>query len=264
MIKFGPHSRTILDVSDPLTNAGGAVIGSIELVPDPMLAMSMPIAAQLSIVSNRSMPTTYFEKKFISVDAHLSSRYRALAPSALASPSVALLSTSMSQQHVEITCLKENAGASHSSVDLGPSQMLLVSVCGGGKAFEAACIAYDANACTGQSYGSGGSGYSYSWYSNNTAIATVSGSSINPTGTFLGKSPGTAGAQGTISNGRNCSFVSVGTNNVLVPKSLRCRRAAIQRTTGSRINRFPSIMGIRRRSSGPERSRFDAIGHGCV
>lgn len=131
-IQFGPHSQTIVAVSELLTNAtGGATNGSIELVPDPMVAMDMPIAAQLSIVSNRTMPTTYLEEEFISVDAHLASRYRAVAPSAVGSPTVALLSTSMSQQHVEIRCLGEHAPKTSRSVELQANQMQLVPACDG-------------------------------------------------------------------------------------------------------------------------------------
>jgi hypothetical protein len=82
------------------------------------------------------------------------------------------------------------------------------------------CTAYDPNACSGQSYQTGG-GYSYNWSSNNTNIATISGSSTNPSGTFLGKSGGTAIGQGVIANGTGCSFVADGTLNVQVPTASR-------------------------------------------
>jgi len=82
------------------------------------------------------------------------------------------------------------------------------------------CTAYDPNACSGQSYGTGG-GYSYNWSSNNTNIATISGSSTNPSGTFLGKSGGTAIGQGVIANGTGCAFVADGTLAVQVPTASR-------------------------------------------
>ncbi len=78
------------------------------------------------------------------------------------------------------------------------------------------CTAYSPTACSGQSYGTGG-GYSYFWASNNTSIATVSGSNTNPSGTFLGKSAGTAIGQGTIANGTGCAFVADGTLTVYNP-----------------------------------------------
>ncbi len=82
------------------------------------------------------------------------------------------------------------------------------------------CTAYDPNACSGQSYGTG-EGYSYSWSSNNANIAAISGSSTNPSATFLGKSGGTAIGQGVISNGTGCAFVADGTNKVQVPTASR-------------------------------------------
>jgi hypothetical protein len=82
------------------------------------------------------------------------------------------------------------------------------------------CTSYDPNACSGEPYGTGG-GYSYSWSSNNTNVATISGSSTNPSGTFLGKSGGTAIGQGTIANGTGCAFVADGVLKVQVPTNYR-------------------------------------------
>lgn len=82
------------------------------------------------------------------------------------------------------------------------------------------CTSYDPNACSGQSYGTA-SGYSYNWSSNNTNIATISGSSTNPSGTFLGKSGGTAIGQGVVANGTGCAFVADGVLKVQVPTASR-------------------------------------------
>ncbi|MDQ2840529.1 MAG: hypothetical protein M3Y72_05715 [Acidobacteriota bacterium] len=78
------------------------------------------------------------------------------------------------------------------------------------------CTAYDPKACSGQSYGPGGGGYLYNWSALNPSIADISGSNLNPSGTYLGKSPGTGTGQGNIANGTGCSFVSDGTLNVIL------------------------------------------------
>ncbi len=73
-----------------------------------------------------------------------------------------------------------------------------------GQIFGLTCTAYDPNACSGQSYGSGGGGYSYSWQAISPSIATVSGSTTSPNATFHGNSVGTGGGNGFVSNG-HCS-----------------------------------------------------------
>jgi hypothetical protein len=66
------------------------------------------------------------------------------------------------------------------------------------------CLAYDPNACSGQSYGQGGSGYSYHWQSNIPSIATVSGSTTSSTSHYWGAGAGTGSATGFISSAQ-CS-----------------------------------------------------------
>ncbi len=139
LVTFPAHSQTRLAVSELLASAGEKQItGSIELVPNPMEVTSMALAAQLSIVGNRSMPPTYLEEEFISVDPHLPSHYRAISPSAVTSPTIALFSTSAVQQHVEVTCLVENGSVAHRSIELGTGQMLALPACNGREAFDSA------------------------------------------------------------------------------------------------------------------------------
>ncbi len=51
---------------------------SLELDPNPSEVTSMALAAQLSIVDNRTVPATYLEEEFITVDPMLTSQYRPL------------------------------------------------------------------------------------------------------------------------------------------------------------------------------------------
>lgn len=80
------------------------------------------------------------------------------------------------------------------------------------------CLAFDPNACSGQSYGQGGSGYTYHWQSNNTAIATISGSSTSTTSTYHGAGVGTGSASGFVSSAQ-CNPSAGGTPKV-TPKIL--------------------------------------------
>lgn len=132
VILFPAHSQTSLAVSDLLGGPGvQRVIGSIELDPDPMEVTSMAIAAQLSIVDNRTAPATYFEEEFLMVDPSMPSSYRAVVPPTLASPTLALFSTEDSPQHVDVACTAEASRvAAHKSFSLPARQTLLVSACG--------------------------------------------------------------------------------------------------------------------------------------
>src|SRR6201996_3899203 len=60
VITFPPHSQSVLAISDLLSSRREQAVGSIELDPDPMFAMNMPIAAQLSIVNTHGTPETSF------------------------------------------------------------------------------------------------------------------------------------------------------------------------------------------------------------
>jgi hypothetical protein len=70
-----------------------------------------------------------------------------------------------------------------------------------GGIYGLACLAYDPNACSGQSYGDGGGGYSFWWEASSPSIATVSGSTTSASATFHGNSAGAGGGYGFISNG---------------------------------------------------------------
>ncbi len=60
------------------------------------------------------------------------------------------------------------------------------------------CLAFDPTACSGQSYGQGGSGYTYNWYSNAPSIANVYGSASAPTAEFWGSAVGAGSATGQV------------------------------------------------------------------
>ncbi len=145
VITFAPKSQEDLAVSDLLGGpAPRRIVGSIELDPDPQEVTSMAIAAQLSIVDVRTFPATYFEEEFLMVDSEMMpSQYRAVIPPTVASPRVALFSTSTSPQRVDVECLREGArSVSDRSFRLGPHEMRLVSACAvrgrGHRSFEAA------------------------------------------------------------------------------------------------------------------------------
>ena len=139
LVMLPAHSRMVLAVSELLGGSEARQItGSLELIPDPMEAEGMPIAAQLSIVGNRTMPPTHLEEEFLSVDPHVPSQYRAVVPPTVSSPTVALFSTSASQQHVAIKCLAEDGSVTRRSVDLGAWQMSAIPACNGREAFDSA------------------------------------------------------------------------------------------------------------------------------
>src|SRR5271165_4419716 len=75
------------------------------------------------------------------------------------------------------------------------------------------CTAWNPNACSGQSYSDGGSGYNYYWESNVPSVATVYGSSTSSTATFWGVSPGTGGATGFVESAY-CDMGGGGTPSV--------------------------------------------------
>ncbi|MGH9583365.1 MAG: hypothetical protein ACRD4O_10555 [Bryobacteraceae bacterium] len=131
VITFAPKSQTDLAVSDLLGGlAARRITGSLELDPNPQEVTSMAIAAQLSIVDNRTAPATYFEEEFLMLDPMMSSQYRAVVPPTAASPRVALFSTSDSPQSVDLECFSEQGSSMfHKSVELGPHQMRLVPAC---------------------------------------------------------------------------------------------------------------------------------------
>jgi hypothetical protein len=81
------------------------------------------------------------------------------------------------------------------------------------------CLAFDPNACSGQSYSQGGSGYNYHWQSNIPSIATVSGSSTSSTATFWGAGVGSGSATGFISSA-SCDPGGSGEPDVQVPGSV--------------------------------------------
>lgn len=82
-----------------------------------------------------------------------------------------------------------------------------------GSIYGLTCTAYDPNACSGQSYGSGGGGYSYSWNSSNPSITPISGSTTSSSVTLHGHALGQGGAYGFISNG-HCEPSGSGTGTV--------------------------------------------------
>ncbi len=81
------------------------------------------------------------------------------------------------------------------------------------------CTAYNPNACSGQSYSDGGSGYNYSWESNVPSVATVYGSSTSSTATFWGVGGGTGGATGFVIS-QFCNMGGGGTPIVSAPKKV--------------------------------------------
>ncbi|HEX7362282.1 MAG TPA: hypothetical protein VF283_17460 [Bryobacteraceae bacterium] len=131
VITFAPKSQTDLKVSDLLGGqAVRRITGSLELDPNPQEVTSMAIAAQLSIVDNRTSPATYFEEEFLMLDPEMVPQYRAVVPPTDASSRVALFSASDSPQRVDVECFGEQRlSMFHKSVELGPHQMRLVSAC---------------------------------------------------------------------------------------------------------------------------------------
>lgn len=75
------------------------------------------------------------------------------------------------------------------------------------------CTAWANNACSGQQYDSGNGGYSYSWRSNSTGIAPITGSTTNSSGEFYGQSTGSGTGTGQLSS-YYCQSQSGGTTNV--------------------------------------------------
>ena len=91
------------------------------------------------------------------------------------------------------------------------------------------CLTNDYASCSGQSNGWGGSGYTYLWTSNDTSIATVSGSSTVANATFFGAGVGTGSATGRISS-HYCSGEGSGTPNVA---RLTCSQSVTRGTTAT-------------------------------
>jgi|GEM_PF-3301323 len=88
------------------------------------------------------------------------------------------------------------------------------------------CTSYlNPDTCAGTAYGSCGSGYTYSWTSNDASIATLSGSSTSASATFFGAGVGTGSATGTVSS-QHCSARAPGTPIV---NSLQCLPSSVTR-----------------------------------
>jgi hypothetical protein len=131
-----------------------------------------------------------------------------------------------------------------------------------GAVIAALCLSNDFEDCEGQSHGSGGSGYSYLWTSNDTTIATVNPPGTSATANFFGVGPGQGSATGEISS-HYCSGEGSGTPDVQTPSSpwQKCHfldrrilpiRAGDSRRESFRI--FPSgaISRVEPREGGPE------------
>lgn len=136
VITFAPHSQSVLTVSDLLTSKKEQAVGSIELDPDPMVAMNMPIAAQLSIVNTRGTPEASFEEEFITVNPELPSQYRAVVPAAAGSTAIALLRTAMSAQNVSLRCVQENGRSVTQTAHLARGQLMILQACEKAPAFD--------------------------------------------------------------------------------------------------------------------------------
>lgn len=110
------------------------------------------------------------------------------------------------------------------------------------------------NACSGQSSGNNGSGFTYLRTSSNTSIAQVSGSNTNASATFTGISPGTAQSNGKITLG-NCNFPAQGT--ITVP-SCPTSVSLVTVSSASLANNYPpqrtGIGGFAQMSVGPSSS----------
>jgi hypothetical protein len=107
-------------------------------------------------------------------------------------------------------------GSSSSPLYLGPVIPLI-------------CTAYNPYACSGQSYGQGGSGYNYSWESTIPSIATVYGSTTSSTAAFWGNAAGTGGAAGFVASA-NCQEGGSGTPTV-TPRIMFGRNDVTNKTT---------------------------------
>jgi hypothetical protein len=106
------------------------------------------------------------------------------------------------------------------------------------------CTAWANNACSGQQYDSGNGGYSYSWRSNSTGIAPITGSTTNSSGEFYGQAGGTGTGTGQL-NSSYCQSQSTGQNNVQVPTSLSVlSKKALPQTSKYGFGCFPGQYGF--------------------
>jgi hypothetical protein len=98
------------------------------------------------------------------------------------------------------------------------------------------CTSYlNPQTCAGQAYGSCGSGYTYSWTSNNTSIATISGSSTSASAMFHGAGVGQGSATGKVSSAY-CSGTGSGTPKVQTPTALNGpAMSAVTNYTGGQL-----------------------------
>ncbi|MGO9239662.1 MAG: hypothetical protein ACLQBJ_02540 [Bryobacteraceae bacterium] len=101
-----------------------------------------------------------------------------------------------------------------------------------GAVIAALCLSDLYTDCEGQSYGTGGSGYSHLWTSNDTTIATVDAPGTTATANFFGVGPGQGSATGEIYS-HYCSGDASGTPIVQVPSSLRVVSATSVGCAGS-------------------------------
>lgn len=109
------------------------------------------------------------------------------------------------------------------------------------------CTAYDPNACSGGQYSSGDGG-AYSWWSNSTSIAPLSGSGSNASASFYGSGSGVGSATGEMSSA-SCAFQDQGTNTV-TPQVLLNGTVISQQSPGSIVIGQKATLSVNTGSTG--------------
>lgn len=130
VVTFSPHSQQVVSIKSILNSeAISDVVGSVQVVPNPMEVQTMAIAAQLSIVNTREFPPAYFEEELLAPDPMQATVYRAVAPASAAAPLITLLNTTTAPEMLTVTCLSNNGNSGTRSYKLAAFQALTVHAC---------------------------------------------------------------------------------------------------------------------------------------